>query len=319
MLPLSKLEAQMPSAHKVLLLMGSRFEITAVAETDTAAWMAVEAGIDEIRRIEALISSWDERSQTSAINRAAGVQAVVVDQELYYLIKRAISVSELTQGAFDISFASMERIYQFDKGEHALPSAYLVEKNRQKVDYKKIQLNQEQHSIYLLEKGMRIGFGAIGKGYAANRAAAVMKSMPKVKGGVLNASGDLLTWGESTSAEGWNVKIADPKQKDKMIAYLSANDMAVVTSGNYEKFFTSGGKRYAHIIDPRTGYPTTGLSSVTVVCPDAELADALATSLFVLGIEKGLELINALNHIECLMLDDEGQMHSSSNLKLQEL
>lgn len=296
--------------------MGSRFEITAVAETEAQAWNAVEAGIDEIKRIEKLISSWDPNSQTSAINESSGMKAVSVDPELYELIRRALSISEITDGAFDISFAAMERIYSFDKGEHPLPDSLKVALSKEKVDFRKVAMNAKNSSVFLKEKGMRIGFGAMGKGYAANKAAALMKHMPGIKGGVVNASGDLLAWGQSTTAEGWQVKIADPKEKNKIIAWLSAQDLAVVTSGNYEKYFLSGGQRYAHIIDPRTGYPCTGISSVTIVCPDAELADALATSIFVMGVEDGLELINAMDYVECLIIDDSGKLHTSNQLKL---
>ena len=309
-------DAQPAKAHKVLLLMGSRFEFTALAETDTAAWMAVEAGIDEVRRIEQLISSWDARSQTSEINRQAGLQAVRVDPELYSLINRALKVSALTQGAFDISFASMERLYLFDQGEHELPDSQRVARAREAVNYRHIALDVQNSSVYLTQKGMRIGFGAIGKGYAANRAAAIMKNMKGVQGGVVNASGDLLSWGKSDQPEGWQISIADPINPDHILGWLTANDMAVVTSANYEKFFTSNGVRYAHIIDPRSGYPTIGMRSVTVLCPDAELADALATSLFVLGVSEGMALVNQLNFVECLMVDDEGKMHLSNNLQL---
>lgn len=309
-------DAQPAKAHKVLLLMGSRFEFTVIADTDTSAWMAVEAGIDEVRRIERLISSWDERSQTSEINRQAGKKAVRVDAELFELIHRAQKVSKLTRGAFDISFASMERLYVFDKTEQTLPDSLRVKEAVQKVDYRRIQLNAENSTVFLMDAGMRIGFGAIGKGYAANRAATLMKNLKGVRGGVVNASGDLLSWGENDRPEGWQVHIADPIHPDRIMGWLNADDMAVVTSGNYEKFFTHSGKRYAHIIDPRTGYPTTGMRSVTVLCPDAELADALATSLFVLGVEHGLALVNQLNYVECLMVDDEGNVHLSNNLQL---
>ena len=184
-------------AHKVLRLMGTRFELTAVADDDAEAWAAVEAGIAEIQRIEALISSWDEHSQTSEINRQAGLAPVAVDAELYELIFRALKVSGLTGGAFDISFASMERIWQFDGQEQTLPDPAIVAEARQLIDWHKIRLDAEARTVFLTEPGMRIGFGAIGKGYAANRAKAIMREMPGVRGGLVNASGDLISWGES--------------------------------------------------------------------------------------------------------------------------
>ena len=301
---------------KVLKLMGTRFEIGAVAQNDTLAWAAIEAGIAEIERIEKLISSWDKDSQTSEINRNAGIQPVVVDQELYDLIFRALKVAKLTAGAFDISFASMDRIWKFDGSMTQMPSEAAVEKAALKIDWEKIMLNAEARTVFLLDKGMKIGFGGIGKGYAANQAKLLMSKMPGIMGGVVNAAGDLLAWGDRPSEKEWVIKIADPLKKEDALGWLQINDAAVVTSGDYERYVEFGGKRYAHIIDPRTGYPTTGIKSVTVVCPYAEVADALATSIFVLGKEKGLQLVNQLKGVECLIVTDENDILTSTQLQL---
>lgn len=301
---------------KVLKLMGSRFELTAVAENESLAWKAINTGIAEIERIEKLISSWDQASQTSEINRNAGIKAVAVDKELYDLIYRCKKVSQLTNGAFDISFASMDRIWKFDGSMKDFPSTEAVANARQYINWEKIALNAKDHRVLLEDKGMKIGFGAIGKGYAANRAKILMQKMEGVKGGLVNASGDLISWGESKQVEGWTIKIANPKDKEKALGWLQIQDMAVVTSGDYERFISFEGKRYAHIIDPRTGYPTTGVKSVTILCPDAELADALATSVFVLGSEKGLHMINQLKGVEALVITDNDELLHSDQLKL---
>ncbi|MFT5723272.1 MAG: thiamine biosynthesis lipoprotein [Bacteroidia bacterium] len=163
---------------------------------------------------------------------------------------------------------------------------------------------------------MKIGFGAIGKGYAANRAAHIIQNMAGIVGGVVNASGDLMAWGENGKNDGWSVQIADPKNVGQVLGYLSVENSAVVTSGNYEKYFMSKGIRYAHIINPKTGYPTHGIKSVTVICPDVEIADALATSIFVLGDKEGLILINSLDNIECIIVTDSDELLSSNNLNL---
>ncbi len=311
------LNAQSRSAQKkVIKLMGCRFEVTAIADNDTIAWQAINTGIAEIERIERLISSWDRQSQTSAINRQAGIAPVSVDQELYDLIFRAKKISKLTQGAFDISFASMDRIWRFDGSMETMPTPEQIQKARQFINWEKVLLDRQNLTVFLQEKGMKIGFGAIGKGYAANRAKQLMQNIPGVHGGLVNASGDLICWGESHQPEGWTVKVADPKDKHKVLGWLQIADMSVVTSGDYERFVQFEGKRYAHIIDPRTGYPTTGIKSVTLVCPDAELADALATSVFVLGYDAGLNLINQLNGVECLIVTDDDELLSSKHLQL---
>lgn len=315
LLPIAGFGQAEVSAKKVVKLMGCSFEVAASANNDTVAWEAIRAGITEIERIEKLISSWDPRSQTSEVNRMAGIAAVHVDQELYDLIYRAKKVSALTGGAFDISFASMDRIWVFDQAEYAMPDGERVADAKMKINYQEIILNPKDTSVYLSE-GMKIGFGAIGKGYAANRAKQIMKNISGVSGGVVNASGDLLCWGQSPSPEGWKIHIANPHQKEKPIAWIQANELAVVTSGDYEKFFTSEGKRYAHIIDPRTGYPAHGITSVTIICPDAELADALATSVFVLGKDEGIALIDKLNNVACIVITDDGKIHQSQDLLL---
>ena len=307
---------ELSSAKKEVKLMGCRFEITAIATTEQIAWDGINAGIKEIQRIELLISSWDKNSQTSKINAMAGKEAVVVDRELFDLIYRAKKVSSLTDGAFDISFASMPRVWEFDKLEHPLPDTYVIKTARKKINWENIVLNSENNTVFLKEEGMKIGFGAIGKGYAANRAKQVIEKIDGIKGGLVNASGDLIAWGANSKPNDWQIQISDPNDKEKTLGWLNLNEMAIVTSGDYEKYFTNNGKRYAHIINPKTGYPTTGIKSVSIICPDTELADALATSVFVLGIEKGLALINQLKQVECLIIADDNSIHQSSNLKL---
>ncbi len=310
------LAAQPQAARRAVKLMGCGFEFTAIHEDEALANAAIDAGIAEVSRIERLISSWDENSRTSAINRNAGIQPVQVDEELFQLIRRSLRVSGITGGAFDISFAAIEKLYLFDGSETTLPPAEEVARSVAKINYRNIVLNQEKHTVFLKEPGMRIGFGAIGKGYAANRARAVMQAMG-IAGGLVNASGDLICWGKQEDGRGWGIAVADPDDKRKAIAWLPVGEGAVATSGDYEKYFLAGGKRYAHIIDPRTGYPVTGLKSVTIICPDAELADALATAVFVLGKEQGLALINQLKGIECLIITEDNELLGSKNLELQ--
>ncbi|WP_238395839.1 FAD:protein FMN transferase [Pontibacter pudoricolor] len=303
-------------AHKkVLLLMGTRFELVAVSENEQLATKAIDAGVNEIKRIEALISEWQPTSQTSAINRAAGSMPVSVDPELYNLISRSIKISKLTDGAFDISFAAAYKLWKFDGSMTRLPAPEDVAASVKHIGYQRIKLNPANYSVYLEDPEMKIGFGAIGKGYAANRARDVMRKMG-IKAGVVNAAGDMTTWGKQPDGQPWYVGIADPAEKDKVFSWLTASETAVVTSGDYEKFAQIDGKRYGHIIDPRTGYPATGIKSVTIICPDAELADALATATYVLGPEDGLYLINQLKGVECLLITDKDEMLASDNLSL---
>lgn len=300
---------------QVLKLMGTRFEITAVSENETLAKNSIDSAIKEIQRIENLISSWKPTSQTSLINENAGINPVKVDKELIGLILRSKKISELTNGAFDISFASLTHLWKFDGTQNTIPTAEELAKSVAKINYKNIIVDEQNQTVFLKEKGMKIGFGAIGKGYAANMAQKKMMELG-IKDGIVNAAGDLITWGKMENNADWSIGIANPKEKNNVMGWIVISDMAVVTSGNYEKFFMYEGKKYSHIINPTTGWPATGTKSVTIICADAEIADALATSVFILGPEKGLALINKLKNIECLIITDADEMITSKGIKL---
>jgi len=298
--------------------MGSRFDITVVANDSIQANKYIDTAVAEISRIEKLISSWDDNSQTSEINRNAGAKPLKVDKELFNLIERAIGISKLTDGAFDISYASMDRIWQFDGSMTVMPSEKEIKSSVEKIGYQNIVLDKKNSTVFLKLEGMKIGFGAIGKGYAADKAKTLLISKG-VPSGIINASGDMNTWGKQPNNEDWKVAITNPMNKNKVFALLPITNGAVVTSGNYEKYVNFNGKRYTHIIDPRTGYPSTGIISVTVFAPKAELADALATSVFVMGKEAGLDRINQLPKIECIIIDDKGNITKSTNIEIDKL
>ncbi|WP_081212461.1 FAD:protein FMN transferase [Salegentibacter sediminis] len=309
--------AQQPY-KRTLKLMGSRFEITVVAKDSIVANKHIDTAVAEISRIEKLISSWDANSQTSEINRNAGVSPVKVSPELFELIARSIKISQLTDGAFDITYASMDKIWKFDGSMTQMPSEEEINASVAKVGFQNIFLDRENSTVFLKMKGMKIGFGAIGKGYAADKAKALLISKG-VASGIINASGDMNTWGKQPNGEDWKIAITNPMNKNKVFALLPITDGAVVTSGNYEKYVNFQGKRYTHIIDPRTGYPSSGIISVTVFAPKAELADALATSVFVMGKETGLDRINQLPGIECIIIDDKGNITKSKNIEFDKL
>ncbi len=298
--------------------MGSRFDITVVAQDSIEAHSFIDLAVAEITRIEKLISSWDPNSQTSEINDNAGIKAVKVDRELFDLIERSLGISKLTDGAFDISYASMDKIWKFDGSMTKMPSDEEIKSSVSKIGYQNVLLDKENSTVFLVNSGMKIGFGAIGKGYAADKAKKLLLSKGVIAG-IINASGDMNTWGKQTNGDPWKVAITNPLDKNKAFALLPINNGAVVTSGNYEKFVLFNGVRYTHIIDPRTGYPATGIISVTVFAPKAELADALATSIFVMGKEIGLNRINQIPNVECIIIDEKGQIITSNNIAIEKL
>ncbi len=294
--------------------MGVAYSVTLVDSDSLHLAKSLMAAKAKIHAIEKNISSWKPNSQTSKINSNAGIQPVKVSKDLFQLIERSLKVSELTAGAFDISFAAMDKIWQFDGSMTAMPDSATVRVAIAKINYKNILLNKEAQTVFLKEKGMKIGFGGIGKGYAADVTMQYLKENYGIKSGIINAGGDLIAWGKGISGENWQVGIADPVQQNQIVGWLAANETAIVTSGDYEKYVEFGGKRYAHIINPKTGYPTTGIKSVTLLCSIGELADALATAVFVLGKEKGLSLVNQMKGVECLIIDDQNEFHTSNGL-----
>jgi thiamine biosynthesis lipoprotein len=303
---------------KTLKLMGSRFDITVVAATQKEGETYINLAVGEIKRIEKIISSWDKNSQTSTINQNAGIKPVKVDLELINLIERSLVLSKLTEGAFDISYASMDKIWKFDGSMKKMPSAEKIKASVAKVGYQNIVIDKKNQTVFLKNKGMKIGFGAIGKGYAADKAKALLISKG-VKAGIINASGDMNTWGKQPNGQPWEVAITNPLNKNVSFGIFPISNKAVVTSGDYEKFVKFNNIRYTHIINPKTGYPASGIISATVFAPKAELADALATSIFVMGTNVGINLINQLPDIECIIVSEKGKITTSKNIKLKKL
>jgi len=304
---------ELQTIKKQVFLMGSNFEITIVDSNVEHGWEMIRESIAEIERIEALISSWDERSQTFKINAYSGIEAVKVDKELYDLIERSLAISKLTQGAFDITFSGVKGLYIFDKKEHELPEQQQLSEALKNVGYQHIEL-QPENQVYLNQKGISIEFGAIGKGYAADKVKQLMIDNG-VPGGVINASGDLTVWARQADGQPWKVGIANPVDKKEILFWLPIENKSVATSGDYEEFFENDGIRYSHIINPVTGYPTTGLMSVTVFSRSAELSDALATSVFVMGVKDGMEMIEQMEGVSCIIIVDLENIYFSEDLK----
>ncbi|WP_316757940.1 FAD:protein FMN transferase [Pedobacter aquatilis] len=299
--------------NRTILLMGSRFDITIVDKDSLSAENNIDTVIAEISRIEFLISDWKPSSQISEVNRNAGEKPVKVDKEVLELTKRALNLSKITGGAFDISFAAMDKIWKFDGSMTAMPTPDAIKKSVEKVGYKNIILDSINSTIFLKFKGMKIGFGALGEGYAADKCRDMMLKRG-IKAGIVNGSGDMSTWGKNPNGQNWTVGLTNPFHKDKLFAAVPLHNSAVVTSGSYEKFVVFNGKRYSHIINPVTGYPATGLTSVTVFGPDAELANGFSTSIMVLGKEAGLKFINSFPKFSCIMFGDDGKVILSKNL-----
>jgi thiamine biosynthesis lipoprotein len=297
--------------------MGNKFELTVIAADETWAMGRIDAGIAEIRRIERLLTTFSEDSETSLINRNAGIAPVAVSSETFELIERSLRISRLTRGAFDISYGSIDkRLWNFDTTMKSLPDKDTAKKMVRLIDYRNIVADRKQCTVFLKEEGMRIGFGGIGKGYAAEQAKKIMMAMG-VDSGIVNASGDLAIWGYQPDGSPWTIGIVDPNVSGRIFSTLNVTNLAVATSGNYEKYILINGKKYSHTINPRTGLPVTGIKSVTILCPNAEFADAIATPVMIMGIRAGIDMINQLKDVEAVMIDDDDHIFHSANLRFR--
>ncbi len=299
-------------------LMGNRFELSVVAGDEKWANEKIDAGIDEIKRIEKLLTTFSDDSETNQINHYAGIAPVAVSRETFDLIKRSIRISEVTQGAFDITYGSVDKkLWNFDQNMTSLPDKDTAKQMVRLINFKNIVLDDEKCTVFLRETGMRIGFGGIGKGYAAERAKQIMKQ-EGVTSGVVNASGDLNAWGVQPNGKKWTIGIANPDSTHEIFSYMDITDLAVATSGNYEKFIMVDGKKYSHTINPLTGLPVTGIKSVTIITTNAEIADAMATPVMIMGIKTGLHMINQMKHIEAIIIDDNNRLYTSKNINIKQ-
>ncbi len=306
------------TVKRSLKLMGSSFELTVVANNEEIGYINLEEAIAEVRRIEKLISSWDPESETSEINRNAGVKPVKVSLELFKLIERAIQISEITNGAFDITIGAMEDVWKFDGSMSVFPTPEQISSAVSKVGYKKIALNKAENSVFLKEEGMKIRFAAIGKGYAADKVKELLVSK-QVPAGMINASGDITTWGTKATGEKWLIGVDHPRSNSKIFTWLPLIESSVSITGNLVRYVSFNGKKYTHYINPKSGYPTTGISKVTVLAKRAELCDALSTAVYILGKEKGISMINQLGDTEVIIVDRFNQIYKSNGIILDTL
>lgn len=301
---------------RTLSMLGSPFEMIVEAKDIPEADAYIDMAVAEVSRIENLISDWIPTTPISEVNRNAGIKPVKVPQEVFDLVQRSIKISELTSGAFDISYASMDKIWKFDGSMTTMPTPEEIKKSVEKVGYKNIILDAENNTIFLKNKGMKLGLGGIGQGFIADKIKALLISKGVIAG-IVNISGDINTWGKQLNGEKWKVGIKNPLNKDKIFATFPLEDSAVETSGSYEKYVTFNGIRYSHIIDTRTGYPASGVISVSVFAKSTEFADALATGVFVMGVDVGLDLVNQLPGVGCIYVDDKGKIFASKNIDLK--
>lgn len=293
--------------------MGTLVSITAVASDKEGAHTAIQAGFGEIKRLEQLLSTWIPESELSQVNAAAGRRPVTVSRETFDIVARSLEMARLTDGGFNIAVGPAVEAWSVTERQR-IPSDAELQQLKALVDWTSIQINEKARTIFLPRRGMRIDVGGIGKGYAADQAAEEMKKAG-ARGGIVALSGDIKAFGVLPNSAGFPVGIRHPRQEGTLLAIIDLRDEAISTAGDYERFFERDGVRYHHILDPQTLQPARSCQSVTVIAKEGTVADGLDTGIFVLGPERGMELVERVPDVEAVIIDEQGRMTVSSGLR----
>ncbi len=291
-------------------IMGTRVAVEAWHEDPAVADSAVEAVLAEMRRVDALMSHYKPGSELSQVNAGAASGPVAVAPELAALIGRALGFSALTEGAFDITYASVG--YLYDYRARARPSEAEIAARLPAVDWRNVEVDANASTVRFTRAGVRIDLGGIAKGHAVDRGVEILRGLG-IAHGTVTAGGDSRILGDRLGRP-WIVGIRHPDDRERVIARIPLVDAAMSTSGDYERYFDEGGQRYHHIIDPKTGHSAAGLRSVTIIGPDATTTDGLSTSVFVMGAERGLALVERLGDVDAVLVTADGQVLYSSGL-----
>lgn len=286
--------------------------ITVLLPEPDAATAEIVFGV--FRDVDAAMSEWKASSPLSAVNAAAGRAPVAVPDDLRAVIRRGLEIGALTDGAFDVTWAALWGLWDFRSPSPRVPANEDIAARVALVGADRVVVDDEAGTVFLPETGMLIGLGGIAKGYALDRAAAALRARG-VERYLISAAGQTMAGG-LRDGRPWRVGIRDPRGAvSDYFAFLEASDVSVSTSGDYEQYFVVDGVRYHHILDPRTGRPArAGVRSATVVSADATLADALSTAVFILGVERGLSLVEGMQGVEAVIVDDHAAVHVTSGL-----
>jgi thiamine biosynthesis lipoprotein len=299
--------------RKSSTVMNTLVTVTVVASTPQDAETAIDAALEEIRRLEGLLSFWTEKSEIARVNRAAGLSPVEVSPETLEIIERSLFVSEETGGAFDATIGPVIRLWDFQ--QKVMPDTRGVREALRKVDYRMMRVNRSTRTAYLEDERMSFDTGGIAKGYAADKAVERLKELG-ISSGLVAIAGDIRAFGTKPDGRAWTIGIRNPRvrQGDDVMATLELSDEAVSTSGDYERFFVRQGVKYHHILDPKTGYPARESISVTVLAPEAVFTDGFSTGVFVMGPEPGLQLLEALGY-EGIIVGHDGTVFLTEGIQ----
>jgi FAD:protein FMN transferase len=291
-------------------IMGTAIHVELWGNDGVAASAAIDAVMREMHRIDALMSPYKESSELSCINRDAARHPVGVCAELFDLLERSIGFSELSGGAFDITYASAGHLYDYRR--RIRPTDEQLAVARAAIGYRNLRLDRAARTVRFARDGMRIDLGGFAKGHAVDNGAAILARLG-VRHAVVTAGGDSRMLGDRCGRP-WTIGIRDPRRDDEVVALLPLEDVAVSTSGDYERFFDDGDERCHHLLDPRTGKSPHAVRSVTVIAPDGLTSEALSKTVFVLGVEQGMRIVESVPEVDAVVVDAGGELHFSAGL-----
>jgi thiamine biosynthesis lipoprotein len=299
---------------KSKILMDTFVTITVVSNSKNSADKAIDTAFSEIERLEKLSNFFSSESEVSRINKNPGISGVRVSPDILDMLNKAIMVSEKTEGAFDVTIGPVISLYDFHK--KIKPEESAVKKNLSLVNYRELIIDRNKSAAFLKKRGMLIDLGGIAKGYAADKAVEALKRN-RINSGLVSVAGDIKAFGLKPDGKPWKIGIRNPRSKSKeddVMATIELSDMAISTSGDYERCFILDGKRYHHLLSPKTGYPAEGCQSVSVITKECAFTDAFATGVFILGPEKGLKVFEKMG-FDGIIVDSQGKVHTTPNIR----
>jgi len=292
-------------------IMGTAIRVELWHEDAAAAQAAMAAVMEQMHHVDRTMSPHKPDSELSRINGGAARQGVPVSAEMFNLLQRALEFSRLSEGAFDITFASAGHLY--DYRERTRPTQQALAAARAAIGYDGLLLDAPSQTVRFARSGMRIDLGGFAKGYAVDRGAAILRSRG-VRNAIVTAGGDSHIVGDRRGRP-WTIGVRDPRRPGELAAVLPLADVAMSTSGDYERYFEEDGVRYHHVLDPRTGASARGVHSVTIIAADGLTTEALSKSVFVMGVDKGMRLIESRKGVDAVVVDAQGVLHYSSGLR----
>lgn len=304
--------SRLKTVQKTESIMGTDVTITVVAKSNSEGEAAIDAGMGELRRLDAMMSLYKDTSELTRVNLAAGKHPVAVSPEMIEIVERAKEISRLSRGVFDVTIGPLVVLWQMRLKENAVPTDAEIARARARVGYQNIIVDKKVSTLYLAKPNMIMDFGGM-KGYMADRAADTLKKRG-VNDAVIAVAGDIWVLGHREDGKPWSIGVQHPREKDKILCVLELSDKYITTSGDYERFVIREKKRYHHIIDPRTGKPSKGVISATLIGDKGAIVDPLAKVPFILGPDEGMKVVQKLG-IEAIIVDDQGKVFMTDGIE----